>query len=61
MMGDGVSGILASGQLIAGHRIDSVISQSATSVVYRARDLRLNREVALEVFRGGVGQSGTFR
>ena len=39
---------LPSGSEIAGHRIEQVIGEGGMGVVYRARQLRLDRIVALE-------------
>ncbi|MFD7437988.1 serine/threonine-protein kinase [Streptomyces sp. NPDC059861] len=49
------------GQQIAGYRIEHVIGRGGMAVVYRARDLRLDRTVALKLIAPERARDDTFR
>ncbi|MFG2334296.1 serine/threonine-protein kinase [Streptomyces sp. NPDC048604] len=49
------------GERIAGYQVESEIGRGAMAVVYRAKDPRLDRDVALKVFAPGLSQSDRFR
>ncbi|MFG3661998.1 serine/threonine-protein kinase [Streptomyces sp. NPDC047706] len=49
------------GQRIAGYRIENVIGRGGMAVVYRARDLRLDRTVALKLIAPERARDDTFR
>ncbi|MFJ4468416.1 serine/threonine-protein kinase [Streptomyces sp. NPDC089424] len=49
------------GQQIAGYRIEDVIGRGGMAVVYRARDLRLDRTVALKLIAPERARDDTFR
>ncbi|MGW1541595.1 serine/threonine-protein kinase [Streptomyces sp. NPDC002309] len=49
------------GQQIAGYRIEQVIGRGGMAVVYRARDLRLDRTVALKLIAPERARDDTFR
>ena len=44
--------ILGPGRVIAHYRIEAVIGTGTFATVYRARDLTLDRDVALKLFKG---------
>jgi serine/threonine-protein kinase len=55
-----VDGSLPSGEIFAGrYELHEVIGQGASAVVYRARDLRHDRDVAVKVLRDELTQSLT--
>jgi serine/threonine protein kinase len=64
-LGDGflpwVAGGLAPGTLIAGYQIMERVGQGGMAVVFRARDERLNRQVALKVLAPGLAADVAFR
>jgi serine/threonine protein kinase/N-acetylneuraminic acid mutarotase len=49
------------GAEIAGHRLEAIIGQSRTGCVYRARDLQLDRVVALKVIAPEFAEEPEFR
>ncbi|MDQ0711101.1 serine/threonine protein kinase [Streptomyces luteogriseus] len=49
------------GQQIAGYRIEQEIGRGGMAVVYRARDLRLERTVALKLLAPDLARNDTFR
>ncbi|MFJ4771876.1 serine/threonine-protein kinase [Streptomyces uncialis] len=53
------SGLL--GRRIAGYRVESEIGRGGMAVVYRARDLRLDRTVALKLLAPELARNDTFR
>ncbi|MFE0698808.1 serine/threonine-protein kinase [Streptomyces sp. NPDC058872] len=53
------SGLL--GREIAGYRVESEIGRGGMAVVYRARDLRLDRTVALKLLAPELARNDTFR
>ncbi|MFC8952672.1 serine/threonine-protein kinase [Streptomyces sp. NPDC057101] len=46
---------------IADYELESEIGRGRTGVVYRAKDLRLDRTLVLKVLRPGLGRNETFR
>jgi Tol biopolymer transport system component len=52
---------LAPGTLVAGYRLEGQVGAGRTSVVYRARDERLGRAVALKLLAAGLAGDGQFR
>ncbi|WP_225825436.1 serine/threonine-protein kinase [Streptomyces naphthomycinicus] len=49
------------GRQVAGYRIESEIGRGGMAVVYRARDLRLDRTVALKLLAPELARNDTFR
>ncbi|MFC5721678.1 serine/threonine-protein kinase [Streptomyces gamaensis] len=49
------------GRRIAGYRVESEIGRGGMAVVYRARDLRLGRVVALKLLAPELARNDTFR
>jgi serine/threonine-protein kinase len=49
------------GRRIAGYRIEAEIGRGGMAVVYRARDLRLDRPVALKLLAPELARNDTFR
>ncbi|GAB2941440.1 serine/threonine-protein kinase [Streptomyces heilongjiangensis] len=49
------------GQQIAGYRVEREIGRGGMAVVYRARDLRLDRTVALKLLAPELARNDTFR
>src|SRR4051794_1795240 len=49
------------GRQIAGYRIEREIGRGGMAVVYRARDLRLDRAVALKLLAPELARNDTFR
>ncbi|MER7000315.1 serine/threonine-protein kinase [Streptomyces sp. NPDC000410] len=49
------------GKRIAGYRVESEIGRGGMAVVYRARDLRLDRTVALKLLAPELARNDTFR
>jgi serine/threonine-protein kinase len=49
------------GQQVAGYRIEHEIGRGGMAVVYRARDLRLDRTVALKLLAPELARNDTFR
>lgn len=54
-------GMFAAGDEIGGYRIEFFIARGGMAVVYGARDVRLNRQVALKVLTPELAQNDTFR
>src|SRR5712671_6801333 len=52
---------LASGSELAGYRIESLLGRGGMGVVYRARDLALDRNVALKLLAPELAQDMRFR
>src|SRR4051812_48108608 len=59
-MSEGASGP-APGAEFAGHRIEAVIGEGGMGVVYRARNLALDRVRALKVLSPGLSADARFR
>jgi serine/threonine-protein kinase len=58
--GDSVVG-LAAGSRIAGYRLEERIGQGGMAVVFRARDERLDRTVALKILAPALADDEAFR
>src|ERR1700751_3039978 len=54
-------GLLAPGAVLAGYRIESVVGRGGMGVVYRARELELDRVVALKGIAPELLQDGDVR
>lgn len=52
---------LASGEQIAGYRIESFLARGGMAVVYRARHIRLDRRVALKLLAPELSENESFR
>ena len=52
---------LAPGTVVAGYRVDDEIGAGGMAVVYRARDVRLGRQVALKVLAPALAHDEEFR
>jgi serine/threonine protein kinase len=52
---------LTAGETFAGHRIEGVLGRGGMGVVYRATDLRLNRQTALKVIAPALSADEDFR
>lgn len=52
---------LASGEQIAGYRIESFLARGGMAVVYRARHIRLDRRVALKLLAPELSENDSFR
>ena len=57
----GVLGGLEAGSVIAGYRLEGQVGAGGMAVVFRARDLRLDRLVALKVLAPGLAADERFR
>src|SRR5262249_39629471 len=55
------SNALPPGSLFGPYRIDRVLGQGASAVVYRAIDTRCGRPIALKVFHPGIATTGEAR
>jgi hypothetical protein len=53
--------LLATGTIVAGYRVDSVLGEGGMAVVYRATQLSLNRIVALKLLAPELGEDPAFR
>jgi Protein kinase domain len=53
--------LLATGTIVAGYRVDSVLGEGGMAVVYRATQLSLNRVVALKLLAPELGEDEGFR
>ena len=56
-----VPGGFAEGSRLAGYRVEEPLGAGGMAVVYRARDERLGRPVALKVLAPGLAADGEFR
>jgi len=56
-----VEGRIAAGARLAGYRVLAVAGRGGTGTVYRARDERLSRDVALKVLARDYAADPTFR
>ncbi|MCW2933252.1 MAG: serine/threonine protein kinase, partial [Actinomycetia bacterium] len=63
MLSKGFSALegLGAGSVIAGYRLEEQVGAGGMAVVYRARDLRLGRLVALKVLGPGLAADEGFR
>ncbi len=52
--------MLKQGTLVAGYRIDGVLGEGGTAIVYRATQLSLDRVVALKVLSPALGEDPSF-
>ena len=58
---DGLLRMLAPGSRVAGYLLESQIGAGGMAVVFRARDERLSRMVALKVLAPGLAADDAFR
>ena len=54
-------GGVSAGSRVAGYRLEEQIGQGGMAVVFRARDERLERQVALKVLSTGLATDESFR
>jgi serine/threonine-protein kinase len=52
---------IGAGDQVAGYRLEEQIGQGGMAVVYRARDERLDRQVALKLLAPGLAADAAFR
>src|SRR6185437_7465132 len=57
----GGPGEFAVGALVAGYRLEEQIGRGGMAVVYRAHDLRLERDVAMKILAPALAQDEAFR
>ena len=60
-MTESIYSSLSPGAEIAGYRIESLLGRGGMAVVFRARDLRLDRPVGLKVLAPELSESPQFR
>jgi YVTN family beta-propeller protein len=56
-----VEDVIAAGEIVAGYRIEALVGSGGTGEVYRARDSRLERPVALKLLAPRVASDDRFR